>query len=534
MARPRISLATRRRPVHALVLALLASLAVGGCKSEAQDDTSTDSPPPTSSTVSLSASPAAVEYGADTTLSWSGDGVRDCQASGDWSGPRAPNGSTAVGPLTADSRFVLTCSGSDGTVEDTATVSVADPAAPSVSLAADPTSVVLGDSTDLQWSAADADSCEASGGWSGARSTSGTETVGPLDTDRTFTLSCTGPGGTGSASVRVTVYDPTPAPSISLAASPSTVAAGGTSTLTWDTTDAGSCEASGAWSGTRALSGSAEVGPLDATATFTLSCDGAGGSASESVTVAVSAPSPTVSLSADPALVGPDQTLTLQWSSTDADECIASGAWSGTRATSGTETVGPLSADRTFTLECRGAGGSASDSVTVAFDEPPTVSVSATPELIHPGETTTLTWSSSNAESCEASGAWTGTKAVDGSEEIGSLSESATLTLTCRNVTDTATTIASAEVGVYGEATVAWDPPATYTDGTPITDLAGYNVYTGTSASDLTKIGTVDASQETYTVTDLLPGATHYFAVTAFDGADMESGYSEIVSKTIP
>jgi hypothetical protein len=39
--------------------------------------------------------------------------------------------------------------------------------------------------------------------------------------------------------------------------------------------------------------------------------------------------------------------------------------WSGSKATSGSESVGPLSGTTTYTLSCMGAGGSAQQSVTV-------------------------------------------------------------------------------------------------------------------------------------------------------------------------
>ena len=68
---------------------------------------------------------------------------------------------------------------------------------------------------------------------------------------------------------------PTPMPTVSIAASPASIAAGGSSTLTWSSTDATSCTASGDWSGTKASSGSASVTPA-ATASYTLACTGAG------------------------------------------------------------------------------------------------------------------------------------------------------------------------------------------------------------------------------------------------------------------
>ncbi|MCC6290766.1 fibronectin type III domain-containing protein [Candidatus Nomurabacteria bacterium] len=73
---------------------------------------------------------------------------------------------------------------------------------------------------------------------------------------------------------------------------PLTVDTGASPTLTWTSTNATSCTASSAWSGSRELNGSESVGPLSTSGTFvyTLSCAGAGGSASDSVTVNVGTP----------------------------------------------------------------------------------------------------------------------------------------------------------------------------------------------------------------------------------------------------
>jgi hypothetical protein len=82
-----------------------------------------------------------------------------------------------------------------------------------------------------------------------------------------------------------------PVPEVTLNAAPATIEAGGNTTLTWMTVDADSCNASGSslWTGSKSLSDSngENVGPLNSTATFTLTCSNAGGSASRSVTVDV-------------------------------------------------------------------------------------------------------------------------------------------------------------------------------------------------------------------------------------------------------
>jgi hypothetical protein len=79
------------------------------------------------------------------------------------------------------------------------------PAAPAVTLTADPASVRAGESTKLSWSTTGVTSCAGSGAWSGTKATAGTESVGPLNSDSKFTLTCTGPGGTNSTAVTVTI-----------------------------------------------------------------------------------------------------------------------------------------------------------------------------------------------------------------------------------------------------------------------------------------------------------------------------------------
>ncbi|MBT3725874.1 MAG: hypothetical protein HOG41_21085 [Gammaproteobacteria bacterium] len=88
-------------------------------------------------------------------------------------------------------------------------------------------------------------------------------------------------------------------------------------------------------------------------------------SEADSVNVTVSAPAPTVSLSASPESITSGESTTINWTSTDASECTASGDWSGSRNTSGSQTFTSLTADSTFNLNCSGAGGSVSGTATI-------------------------------------------------------------------------------------------------------------------------------------------------------------------------
>ena len=94
------------------------------------------------------------------------------------------------------------------------------------------------------------------------------------------------------------------------------------------------------------------------------SCGGGGGGGSNPTTP--TAPAPSVSLSANPTsvIIGSESTLT--WSSSNASSCSASGAWSGSRATSGSESVTISAVGNTnFTLACTGDGGSRSATVSI-------------------------------------------------------------------------------------------------------------------------------------------------------------------------
>lgn len=91
-------------------------------------------------------------------------------------------------------------------------------------------------------------------------------------------------------------------------------------------------------------------------------------------------------------------------------------------------------------------------------------------------------------------------------------------------------------------AMLSWDPPTTNMDGTVVNDLAGYKIYWGISSGVYQNIVTapicnncpvpVAGATERSCVT-LSPGATYYFAVTAYDIDGNESDYSNEVSKTI-
>ena len=86
-----------------------------------------------------------------------------------------------------------------------------------------------------------------------------------------------------------------------------------------------------------------------------------------------------------------------------------------------------------------------------------------------------------------------------------------------------ATTSGTPPPPVYS-VTLAWDAPTTNVDGSPLTNLAGYWLYYGTTSGVFTtniNIGNVT----TYTIANL-PYGTYYFAVKAYNSANNFSEYS--------
>ena len=85
-----------------------------------------------------------------------------------------------------------------------------------------------------------------------------------------------------------------------------------------------------------------------------------------------------------------------------------------------------------------------------------------------------------------------------------------------------------------GSAALTWTPVTKDTNGSPITNLAGYRVHYGTSANAMsTVVVLANPSLTNYLVTNLSSG-TWYFGVTAYTTTGMQSALSNIGQKTIP
>lgn len=92
--------------------------------------------------------------------------------------------------------------------------------------------------------------------------------------------------------------------------------------------------------------------------------------------------------------------------------------------------------------------------------------------------------------------------------------------------------ITVSEMGT-GTATLSWTPPTTNSDGTTLTNLAGYQVRFGRSASNLDQLVSLDNPSINRYVLENLATGTWYFAVVAVNTAGVTSTLSNTGNKTI-
>ncbi len=233
-----------------------------------------------------------------------------------------------------------------------------------------------------------------------------------------------------------------PPPTVSLSPTPTSVAYGGSSTLSWGSTGAYSCTASGDWptNGTKPLSGSEIVGPLNTVKTYsyTLTCYNlAGVSATKTVSVTVSQPpTPSCSLSYS----GPNEynsTGNLSWSSSGAVEsCQASstaGDFSGQKAPTGSESKGPITSTRTYSMSCVGPTGIRGESCFRTVTLPTqSADITCSPPTVSYNGQATVTWESTNAGSCSVTKNGSGwASGTSGSQSTGNVTSLQTYNLDC-------------------------------------------------------------------------------------------------------
>jgi hypothetical protein len=86
---------------------------------------------------------------------------------------------------------------------------------------------------------------------------------------------------------------------------------------------------------------------------------------------------------------------------------------------------------------------------------------------------------------------------------------------------------------VVGSATLSWTPPTQNSDGSPLTNLAGYRLHYGRDPGQLSQtVEITNSSLSTYVVENLSSG-TWYFAVVTVNSGGTTSVQSNVAAKTI-
>ena len=114
-----------------------------------------------------------------------------------------------------------------------------------------------------------------------------------------------------------------------------------------------------------------------------------------------------------------------------------------------------------------------------------------------------------------------------------SISSSTTSSVASSSPTSTGSGSTSTPPPAAKSIDVTWTAPTVNTNGSALTDLAGYTIYYGTSPTSLTRSVTVPNAGATDQVVQGLNGGTWYFAVKAYTSAGLESSYSTVISRTI-
>jgi hypothetical protein len=316
--------------------------------------------------------------------------------------------------------------------------------------------------------------CVASGGasgdgWAGSKAQTGTQSVTESQSGTyVFTLVC----GSGATTSQVAVTVPPPAiqiySQVSGGSLPST-------SIAWTST-VGPCayldgSAAGSTGVAVAPSGSATPTPaVSGTYLFSLTC-GTGAGQVYAGTLARITLNPPATLTASVNSASIYSPVTLTWTSPPNSVCSAFGGtgiapWIGTLSGSGSGSVivtSDSAGSVTYSVSCDGEEASASvdyelPQATAADAHTPTATLSATASMQAVGQSFSLTWNSTYANACSASGGdagdgWSGSLSTSGSMTVKEATAgTVTYSITCSGAPPAATALAAVVISATSTA----------------------------------------------------------------------------------
>ena len=399
-------------------------------------------------------SPRSIHKGRSATLRWStsnADGVSIDQGIG----TVTARGSRTVSP-TSTTTYTLTAANSTKSVEATVTVTVMPPPSPTIRYFIPvPSSIDKGRSATLVWRTTNAEtlSIRPDIGPDIGKVTGRFHRVSPSSTT-TYTLTASNSVKSVTATATVTVKGTKTAPTISsFTASPERIAQGERSTLRWKTSNADTLSITpGIGTLTDTQRRAYAIRPLQvsptSTTTYTLKATNSAGSVEATATVTVGPPrvSGIISASLNPCAIEEGQhtcVSTIQWTVKNTtlvkvyvsingrkERLFATATGDGSLAATG---IMGSSNKYVFSLyDYTGdVRGTLLGSVTVTGRRVPTGTFTATPTTIDQGESATLKWSTTNADSVFISPG-VGTVSAQGSSTV-SPSSTTTYTLNVTN-----------------------------------------------------------------------------------------------------
>jgi YD repeat-containing protein len=249
------------------------------------------------------------------------------------------------------------------------------------------------------------------------------------------------------------------APTGTFTASPASITAGVSTTLTWTSSGGTGVSIDHGIGNVNPVSGGSVTITPGQTTTYKLTISGSGGvTTTRLVTVSLNVPPPppTANLIADPSSIVRGATATLQWASVNATTTsIDNGINAVTPAPGGALTVTPITTS-TYTLTASGPGGTATSTRTITVNPPPSGNLVANPSGIAPGDASTLSWTSANSNAAGIDNGIGAVTPISGGSVTVQPSATTTYTLTLNGASgSTATSTATVTVSAVNHAPVA-------------------------------------------------------------------------------
>jgi len=378
----------------------------------------------------LSANPNSISTGGTSSLTWTTSRATTAVIDNSIGSVSIGSGLTSVSPPSSTT-YTMTVSGIGGSAicsADITVIPVVLPVIPSCTLTVDPSSVTLGDSASIAWTTTNGATFNINAGIGSATPVAGGNTpVTPsLVGSYTYIGVVTSSTGNTATCTDTLIVNPVvvTAPSCTLSATPEIILPGGSSDLTWTTTNGSTFSIDNSvGSVTPVAGGSESVSPTTSTTYTGTVTDSLGVTASCDATVTVTvnppAPSCTLGIAPDPITLGDSTTIT--WTTTNgATFSIDNSVGSVTPVAGGDTSITPATVGlHTYIGTVVNAAGdteTCTDTVTVN----PVITgfscaLSINPGSIRTGSSATMDWTTSDAVSFEINGA---TRDLNGTESL--------------------------------------------------------------------------------------------------------------------